>query len=301
LTIDKLYEDSLKLLEQGRFAEARELGHRLLKQRFSGAFEVLARAFHGEGQLAVALQVLESGVKEASVWPLWLLFGNYRSESGDLEGALEAYEQARACPGAERDQILFNEALMRLRFGNREKALELFWQVYADSKDQKLRVVALTHRLTTLVELDRVTEALMELGEAYLHESDNAELLSKLAFQLLEKGDRNNALNLALQALGVRRAGEVPRVVRLIQGERSERARLFEVKFRGSFPEEDLNFSKCSKVYADDAQEAEALAREFEPPDVRGDLTLESVAEIEGEVSEWKGVDWSSGLIFDNK
>ena len=189
MNVEELYQQALECVEQGRLGEARELGHQLLKLRFSGAFEILAKSFHGEGNLLTAIQVLESGVREAPIWPLWLQLGNYRSEIGDLQGALDAYREARDCTGSEVDQILYNEAMMRLRFGNKEKALELFRRVYQDTRDKRLRVVALTQRLTLLVEMDRVTEALFELGEAYLHDSDNAELLSKLAFLLLEKGD----------------------------------------------------------------------------------------------------------------
>ena len=298
MDVEALYRQSLESLDEGRFEEARELGHQLLKLRFSGAFEVLARAFHGQGNLPVAIQVLENGVKEAPIWPLWLQLGNCRSEFGDLEGALEAYREARLCPGAEVDQILFNEAMMRLRFGNKEKAIELFGQVHKDSEDKRLRVVALTHRLTTLVRLDRVTEAMMELGEARLHDADNAELLSSLAFELLERGDEGNALNLAFQALGLRRSGPVARIVRLLQGEECKQATLFQVSFQGRFPEENLDFRKESKVFAETSEEAEQLARAFEPPDVRGELTTEAVTALPGETSTRKGVDWSSGLIF---
>ena len=298
MNIELLYQQALECVDQGNFREARELGHQLLKRRFSGAFEVLAKSFHGEGNLPVAIQVLENGVKEAPIWPLWLQLGNYRSELGDLQGALEAYREARESPGAEVDQILYNEAMMRRRFGNKEKALDLFLQVHRDTQDKRLRVVALTQRLTLLVEMDRVTEALMELGEAYLHDSDNAELLSKLAFLLLDKGDQATALNLALQALGLRRSGPVAGVVRLIQGEECEEASLFRVSFRGRFPEDDLDFRKESKVFAESSEEAERLAIEFEPADVREELTTEDVSPLPGETSTRKGVDWSSGLIF---
>jgi tetratricopeptide (TPR) repeat protein len=298
--VEQLYQQARECLDRGQFREARDLGHQLLKLRFSGAFEILAESFHGEGNLPVAIQVLESAVREAPVWPLWLQLGNYRSESGDLVGALEAYQKASACPGAETDQILLNEALMRLRFGNKEKALELFLKVSKGAEDRKIRVVALTHRLTTLIELDRVTEALLELGEAYLHDQDNAELLSKLAFQLLEKGDSANALNLAKQSLGLRRAGTVARVVRLLEGEECERASLFLVRFGGVFREEgDLRVTKESKVFAESSKEAERLAREFEPADVRGDLFVQLIEELP-ETANRKGVDWSSGLILED-
>jgi tetratricopeptide (TPR) repeat protein len=302
VSIEKLYAQAKSLLDSGEFKEAKELGHQLLKMRFSGAFEILAKAFHGEGELPIALRVLENGVQEApQIWTLWLQLGNYRSESGDLVGALKAYEIARRCPGSEADQIDFNEAIMRLTFGNKEKGLEILQRVIRETDDKELRLVSLIHRLTTLIELDQVTEALMELGEAYLHEADNAELLTSLALKLLEKGDRTNALNLAKQALGLKRAGDAARVVRLIQGEVSQYSQLFEVTLRGKIEDEDnrwLHFFKTSKVYADSEEEAVQLARDFEPPDVRPHLALEKVSSPGDESGEPKGVDWSSVLDF---
>ena len=294
--IDQLYTEAKELLDCRRFQEARELGHKLLKLRFSGAYEILAKSFQGEGQLAIAVQVLESGVTEApQVWLLWLQLGNYRSETGDLEGALKAFSQARGLPEAETEQIDFNEAILRLRFGNPEKALELFKKL-EKSRDSKLKIVALTHRLCTLIELDRITEALMELGEAYLHESDNASLLGTLSFKLLEKGDKPNALNLAKQALGLKRSGAVARVLRLLEGEHSEHCHLYEVEFQGTQELESSSqrFQKSSKVYADNKKEAQNLAWNFEPKDLRAKLTLKVIKELESAQATHKGVDWSS-------
>ena len=301
MDIQNLYSLAQERLAEGRYGEAKELGHQLLKLRFTGAFEILAKAFQGAGEIEVAVRVLESGLQEApTVWLLWLQLGNYRSELGDLNGAVEAYNQARSCPGAESDQIDFNEAFMRSKYGNKATALELFRKVYRETEDKKLRVVALTHRLTTLIELDEITEALMELGEAYLHEADNAELLSKLAFQLLDKGDEKSALNLAKQALGLRRAGEVARVVRLLEGQLSESSRLFEVKLRGQIEGETemLYFHKISRVYADQDEEAMKIALDFEPPDLKEELFVERVDLLEIQPDQRKGVDWSSALLF---
>ena len=193
--IESLYEQAKDFLEEGRFSEARDLGHQLLKARFSGAFEILASSFHGEGALDVAITVLQNAVREVpQVWLLWMQLGNYLSESGRLLEAVESYQRAKACPGAEIDQVDLNEAMMRLLYGNKERALELFEQVVKHTSDNRIRLVALKHRLSTLIELGRVTEAMMELGEAYLHDSDNAELLTTLSQKLLEVGDHVNAL-----------------------------------------------------------------------------------------------------------
>lgn len=303
MSLESIYIEAKRALEEKRFQQARDLGHQLLKMRFSGAFEILAQSFLGEGQPEIALRVLENGVDEApQVWSLWLQLGNCRSEIGDLIGAVEAYDRARKCPGAERDQIDFNEAYMRLRFGNKERALEGFQRLVEGTKDRKLRLVALIHRLSTLIELGRVTEALMELGEAYLHDADNAELLTKLSSKLLAIGDEANALNLAKQALGLKRAGEAARVVRLIEGRESQRAGLFMVRLRGQLEEEDgrrLGFWKSSKVYAEGEEQAAQAAMDFEPPDLRPELKVESVDKLEEAGEQRLGVDWSSSPEFE--
>lgn len=295
---DDLYIHAKELLEAKEFRQARDLGHQLLKLRFSGAFEILAASFHGEGARDVALTVLENGVREApEVWSLWLQLGNYLSEDGKLIEAEKAYLTARNLPHSEIDQIDFNEAVMRLRFGNRTKAMELFERVFQTTPDQRLRLVALTHRLTTMVELDQVTEALMELGEAFLHDSDNAELLTTLALKLLHHGDLINALNLSKQALGLKRSGKAAEVIRRIEGVPAEWCRRYLVTLQGRFEEESgiwTEFRKLSEVYAENEEEARGFALAFEPHDVRAELQVLKIEELEVLEKENKGVNWSS-------
>lgn len=300
MNVESVYQEAKALLETGQYRQARDLGHSLLKARFSGAFEILAASFQGEGAVDVAITVLQNGVQEApGVWSLWMQLGNCRSQAGLLMEAQQAYAQARACPHADIFQIDFNEAVMRMRYGNKERALELFSRVVEGTDDKRLRLVALIHRLGTLIDLGRVTEALMELGEAYLHDSDNAELLSSLSAKLLEAGDPINALNLAKQALGLKRAGKAADVVRKIQGVLSDRCRIYEVALKGKFEDDQgvwRYFTKKSRVYARDQEEAEALSRAFEPPDVRPHLELSQIQETGVAVQEPLGVAWSSEL-----
>lgn len=300
MNVESVFLQAKAMLEAGQYRQARDLGHSLLKARFSGAFEILAASFQGEGALDVAITVLQNGVHEApGVWTLWMQLGNYRSQAGLLVEAQEAYMQARVCPHADLEQIGFNEAVMRMRYGNKERALELFGKVIKSTDDRRLRLVALIHRLSTLIDLGQVTEALMELGEAYLHDSDNAELLSSLAAKLLEAGDPVNALNLAKQALGLKRAGQVADVVRKIEGVLSDRCRIYEVTLNGKFEDHEgiwRYFTKSSRVYARDRQEAEALSRAFEPPDVRPHLEVGHIREVGEASQEPLGVAWSSEL-----
>lgn len=298
--ISALYQEAQRCVEKGRYKQARDIGHQLLKARFTGAYEILARSFHGEGKLPIAIQVLESGVQEApDVWLLWVQLGNYRSEAGDLNGALQAYARAKSCTGAETEQVDLNEALLRLERGNREKGLELLSVVIQQSSDPRIRLVALKHRLGALIEEERIPEALLELGEARLHDADNAELLTTLAFKLMDKKDHTNALNLAKQALGLKRAGEAARVLRLLEGEEAETCSRYEVVLRGRIEDEKVyHFLKRSTVFAESPKEATEFALGFEPPDVRSDFQVESVEMVERDCPGPKGVDWSGELEF---
>ena len=302
MNVDELYQKAQILLHEGRNKEAREVGHQLLKLRFSGAFEILARSFHQEGALPVAIQVLESGTREApSVWLLWMQLGNYYSEAGRYGEAVEAYQAAKGCPAADTEQILFNEALLRLKLSSREKGLTLLSELIRSTESKEMRLAALTHRLSALVESEHLTEALIELGEAFLHDSDNAEILTKLSLQLLSQGDEKNAVNLARQALGLKRAGQAASVLRQVEGETSERCFLYRVVLRGRLEEEDgpiYHFHKTAKVYARNEAEASAFAVDFEPEDVRAELEVRELVKLDGPTEDRLGVDWSSGLMF---
>lgn len=306
MNVEQQYQKAHELLNEGKNLEARDVGHQLLKQRFSGAFEILARSFYQEGALPVAIQVLESGTQEApTVWLLWMQLGNYYSEADRYGEAIEAYQRAKSCPTADTEQIVFNEAVLRLKFNTREKGLALLSDLIRTTESKEMRLAALTHRLGALVESGQLTEALMELGEAHLHDSDNSEVLTRLSLKLLGQSDEKNAVNLARQALGLKRAGQAASVLRQVEGEASEGCFLFRVVLRGRLEEEDgktYHFHKTARVFARDEKEAAALAVHFEPEDVRPDLEVVELEKLDGPFEEKLGVDWSSGLmLFDPK
>ena len=83
------------LLDAGRTDEARAIAEQLLSMGWSGGFEVKALAQQQAGELPGAIATLEEAVsKVPNLWHLWQLLGNLRSDAGDLDGALEALNQA---------------------------------------------------------------------------------------------------------------------------------------------------------------------------------------------------------------
>jgi tetratricopeptide (TPR) repeat protein len=82
------------LLDRNNPQEALKIGLQLERERYSGGFELQALALAALRRHREAIAVLERGVETVpDIWLLWQLLGNYRSDAGDYDGAIAAYEQ----------------------------------------------------------------------------------------------------------------------------------------------------------------------------------------------------------------
>jgi tetratricopeptide (TPR) repeat protein len=123
-TIEELMDDGFSAIRARLYHEAARVGRQLLDKRHSSGFEILALALGEDRQVEEAVAVLEEGVSVApDVWLLWQLLGNYRSDSGNFAGALDAYDHALFCEGADKDSIYLNIATVLARQENPDEAL----------------------------------------------------------------------------------------------------------------------------------------------------------------------------------
>ena len=91
---EKLMDNAFTLLEECQPSKALKIGEKLRKLKYSGAFEIIARAYADLEKIDRAVKVLEEGVKKASdVWRLWQLLGNYYSETKKYQKAFQSYEK----------------------------------------------------------------------------------------------------------------------------------------------------------------------------------------------------------------
>src|SRR6266536_3597028 len=87
----ELAQQGYDLIQARQFDEALVLSGRLQEMRYSSGFEIAALALAGRGETERAVQILEEGVAKApDVWLNWQLLGNYRSDMGLYDSALEA-------------------------------------------------------------------------------------------------------------------------------------------------------------------------------------------------------------------
>jgi tetratricopeptide (TPR) repeat protein len=208
-----LVREAYACLAKGELVRAVRMARAILKQGHYAGFEIAARAHAQAGSTEKAIRVLEGAVQAApTAWPLWQLLGNYRSDARQLEKALEAYDQALKCPGADRATVLYNKAVALARADHVADALSAL--DIAPGLDNCVKILAL--KLTLLNDESRYEDALKEAGraEAWLAEAENipglltrdtenlARLFTQIGRSVWEaEGDVTRALKYARRAV----------------------------------------------------------------------------------------------------
>ena len=189
--VETLAERGFELLDEGANEKALNIARQLQQLRWSGGFEIEARALAGLERFEEAISCLERGVEVApSAWPNWLLLGSYLSDRGDFSLAERAYEQALACEDCDRDSITLNCAILANRRNEPKRALQLA----SDLEDSTLGSHAASLRMRALELLGRAPEAievgLREIATGRAARSGKMdELVSQIAHLRILNGD----------------------------------------------------------------------------------------------------------------
>lgn len=119
---EALMDRGYDLLDRNNLPAALKIGQQLEQRRYSGGFEVQARALMAMGRREEAVAVLERGVEEVpDNASLWLGLGNCRSDDGDYDGAIVAYERALV-GDCDRTSVTYNHAEVLVRAGRWDEA-----------------------------------------------------------------------------------------------------------------------------------------------------------------------------------
>lgn len=118
------------MLESHLFDECWKIIKKLDKWRYTGAIELKARVLWEEKKTAEAMEVLERGVQQyPKLWILWSYLGQFRSDSGHYDLAVEAFLNAGQGSKRNQDIATFNIAVVQVRAEQPEKAVELLEQL----------------------------------------------------------------------------------------------------------------------------------------------------------------------------
>jgi tetratricopeptide (TPR) repeat protein len=197
----ELYEQAIRDLNEGRYAQALWGARELKRRRYSGCFEVAGRVFVELRKLNKAIRVLHAGVSVApSVGMLWHWLGTAYSDNGEYDLARTAFckalESNSTLPAIE----LYNLAVVEERAGDITAAIEWLSQVESDEDSlPAIYVAELQARL--FIACGRFTDA-HEILENAIEESgavEDEQLLARMEFHYAEvsegQGDRAEALD----------------------------------------------------------------------------------------------------------
>jgi len=159
---EALMDRGWELLRQNKPREALKVGWRLEDMRYSGGFEMQAMALWALHRRNEAFAILEAAVATLpSLWRLWQLLGNYRSDEGDYGRAFAAYERALACDCDPVDvQYNYANALARAgRWAEAVARLETLSPDKVEETEPELAGYIVTLHETALLQLERDEDA----------------------------------------------------------------------------------------------------------------------------------------------
>lgn len=310
----ELMEKAYEYLSESDPGRVKKIGRKLLKMKYSGGYEVLARAYEMEGRREEAIGVLEDGVKSVpNVWLLWQQLGNLYSDTGNFDKANQCYEKALTLPQVDQSQINFNKAISLHRQNRGDEALAALEQIESD----ELHWPALALRVAIfngIGQYQKAADLAKHLIERILESEELfgqftielAGLLTELGNALLNgPKDSISARACYLQALRyVKDFQYAFAMLRQIYGQVSPDARHFRVVVRGHWHEpieegaSAPEFISTFELVADNLDEAMAQIRELEPEQVEPSLKIVDFQDVGPSPDDLKGVYWRTGYMF---
>lgn len=311
MNVQEWIEEGQEALDERDFARAQQIAQKIIDARHSYGFELLARVFQQQDNLPRAIAVLQEGVAKAPrAWPLWMLLGEFRSDHGDYDQALLAYDTALSVEGVDTDEVHLNAAIVHDRAGRPEDALMRLHEVRGTNPE--LAIQAARVRAEILLETERpdAAAAAARAGLALMDEetfaADASPLYAALGKALWLKGDRDAALHYAWESIGLHVEETALWLVREIEADYSDDARYYRLLVHGRWHIQAVDsddhvdgFWRKYDVVADDEEEAMRFIARLEPEEVRDTLRAEEVEIVSDDASDQpKGVYWCTGYAF---
>jgi tetratricopeptide (TPR) repeat protein len=303
--VQALIAEAETALVEGKYDCAQRAAERVIAHRYSYGFELLARVHAQRNNLPRAIAVLQEGVTKAPrAWQLWILLGEYRSDHGDFDAALTAFDTALGIDGVDADEAHINAAIAHDRAGRPEDALMRLHEVRG-TKDENA-VSAASVRATILLEQERpeaaaaAASAGLSRANEEMNAVDVAPLYAALAKAEWMKGNRDAAIHSAWEAIALDSSEETALwLIREIESVYSASAKHYRVIIHGRDDGFDADgFWRKYDVVADDEEEAMQFILRVEPEHIRGTLRMDEAQIVDTTPDQPKGVYWCTGYAF---
>ena len=309
MDIQELIEQGSDALAEEDFARAEKIAHRIIEARHSYGFELLARVYRDQENLPRAIAALQEGVTKAPrAWPLWMLLGEYRSDHGDFDNALLAYDTALGIEGVDADEVHLNAAIVHDRAGRPEDALMRLHEVRGANAETAMHAARVRAEILLDTERPEAAAAAAQSGLARVDDETPASVIAPLYGAIAKaawmKNDRDAALRYAWEAIEHDADDTALWIIREIEGEYSDDAKYYRITMNGTVPpgafEDDdaAGFWRKYDVVAEDEAEAVRFIKRIEYPHLRNGMRADEVEIVDDASEQPKGVYWCSNHVF---
>lgn len=306
----KLYDEGWALLDGGELDKALEIGERLERLRWTGAFELQAAVHEQKGDLDTAIAILQRGIEKAGgPYLLFSRLGNYLSDAARYDEALAAYDRGLACEPTDESLFALNRSLVYSRMDRDEDALVELRRVEAAiearGSEQEMYWHFKAALAGVLCDLDRhaeVSDCATPLAPAVFDSDDFEEAKARLAACHAEALAAHNEVAASRRWLD--RALELDRECeRALWLYREQLSKTlppggyhYELMVEGQCRDPDLDesdepvgFLTTFAVVASDEQQALELVRPFVMEEARDSIVIAEVEQMEATTAP-KGV-----------
>jgi tetratricopeptide (TPR) repeat protein len=309
MDVQEWIEEAEEALAEEDYTRAQRLAERIINARHSYGFELLARVFQEQDNLPRAIAILQEGVSKAPrAWPLWMLLGELRSDHGEYDQALVAYDTALGLPGVDTDEVHLNAAIVHDRAGRPEDALMRLHEVRGANTETAMQAARVRAEILLETERPDAAAAAATAGLAHVDDETASDLVAPLYAALAKaawmKNDGETALRHAWEAIEHHADDTALWLIREIEGDYSDDAKYFRILVHGHVPagsfedDEPRGFWRKYDVVADDEEEAMHFITRIEPEAMRAGLRADEVEIVEDASDQPKGVYWCSNHAF---
>lgn len=284
-----LYDRGCKLIPVHP-KKAERIARELIRRRYTGGLEILARLQLQAGNLDDAISTLDEATTEhPQIAIFWSLLGEAHSNIGNYEDALAAFQRHRMF-SEEAEVADYNIGIVYARMGQHDLALQFLMRDEWEDLPRRLGMVARAHSLR---KIGRNEEARAVL-ESFAREEWDARFWGEFAALELADGRTEKAVAAAKTSVGLGSSWEALEVLRSQAPPVSADTREWKLVLHGVRRDHGLGFYRRAVIVADSEEEALQLARFALNVE---ELEVDEVAENGPTSLDRKGPAWIDELV----
>ncbi|MEL6132047.1 MAG: hypothetical protein AAFR59_01645 [Bacteroidota bacterium] len=319
--ISYLVEEGWHMLEDEAYDEAREIAEQLLSHEAEEGYALMGQVLLAEEGPAAAIAYMKEGVAAyPDSWRLLLEMGKIYAQTGETQTALLVFDEAETKEEAEKHWIDFYRALAYLNqeTPDVEEALNIFQGI--DHEDliieafrQQMMILSAIQRHDLIMELANEDLNVLPVPQRPEEEEAFSQILTYIAQAFwFEKDDEVEAKKYVRAALDIDRTNiEALDLLRGLNPIYSEESQFYSLLVEGEWvnpaeeeggEDEVFAFVTNYAIVADSAEEALAIAKDFEREEVQRDSLQILDVEVEpNDEEDPKGIYFVTPFVFEGE